>query len=189
MKTQRYRFEMQVERASLESQEWLKREFKTILESDKEFTRKADYIGFSILGIDKKIDVIDEEIKELQELKKNLKAAKEIAVTIGAETFKEYGIDKIEGMGISSITLTNEQIKTKTKLTILNEKELINLGYYKVVADEEAIIKAFSKADEREELQKFCNVNLVREKIPSKLKINKRRSVNNYDLEKIEEVA
>lgn len=46
MKTQRYNFERQVEKASLESQDWLKREFRTILESDKDFTRKADYIGF-----------------------------------------------------------------------------------------------------------------------------------------------
>lgn len=189
MRTQRYRFEMQVERAANESSDWLKREFKTILESDKEFTRKADYIGFSILGIDKKIDVIDEEIKELQELKKNLKAAKEVAIITGAEIFREYGINKIEGMGISSISLTKEQIKTKTKLTILNEKELINLGYYKVIADEDAIISAFSKADERVELEKFCNVDILKESIPAKLKINKRRNANQSLFEKIEEVA
>lgn len=189
MRTERYRFEMRVERAAVESQDWLKREFKSILESDKEFTRKADYIGFSILGIDKKIDVIDEEIKELQELKKNLKAAKDIAITTGAETFKEYGINKIEGMGISSITLTKEQIKTKTKLTILNENELIKLGYFKVVPDEEAIINAYSKADEREELINLCEVSIISEKIPSKLKINKRRNVNNSLFEEVGEVA
>lgn len=189
MQTKRYRFEMQIENASLESQEWLKREFKTILESEKDFTRKADYIGFSILGIDKKIVGIDEEIKELQELKKNLKAAKEIAAQVGAETFKEYGIEKIEGIGISSITLTKEQIKTKTKLRILNEDALLKEGYFKVVLDQDAIIQAYSKADERKELLDYCTVTLETEKIPSKLKINKKRGVNNSDIEKVEEVA
>ena len=188
MKTQRYRFEMQVERAAVESKDWLKREFKTILESEKDFTRKADYIGYSILGIDKKIVGIDEEIKELQELKKNLKAAKEVAATVGAEIFTEYGINKLEGMGISSITLTKEQIKTKTKLRILNEDALLKEGYFKVVLDEEAIIQAYSKADERKELLDFCEVSLESEKIPSKLKINKKKGINS-DLEKIEEVA
>ena len=49
--------------------EWLKEEFRAILESDKDYTRKADYIGFSVLSIDNRIQSIDEEIKELQELK------------------------------------------------------------------------------------------------------------------------
>lgn len=189
MKTQRYKFEMQVERAAVESTDWLKREFKTILESEKDFTRKADYIGYSILGIDKKISGIDEEIKELQELKKNLKAAKEITVTTGAEIFAEYGIKKIEGIGVSSITLTKEQIKTKTTLKILNEDALIKEGFFKVVIDEEAIIEAYSKADERKSLLGHCTVSLISEKIPSKLKINKKRTSNNSIYEKVEEVA
>jgi len=189
MKTQRYKFEMQVERASIESTDWLKREFKTILESEKDFTRKADYIGYSILGMDNKINGIDEEIKELQELKKNLKAAKEVAVTVGAEVFTEYGINKIEGIGVSSITLTKEQIKTKTTLKILNEDALIKEGFFKVVIDEKAILEAYSKADERKSLLGYCTVLLNNEKIPKKLKINKKRTSNNSIYEKIEEVA
>lgn len=113
MKTQRYNFERQVERASCESQEWLKREFRTILESEKDYTRKADYISFSIVSIDNKIDGIEEEIKELQELKANLKAAKEIALITGAEIFKEYGIDKIEGLEYHQLLLEKNQLKQK----------------------------------------------------------------------------
>ena len=189
MKTQRYNFERQVEKASCESQEWLKREFRTILESDKDFTRKADYIGFSIASIDNKIDGIEEEIKELQELKANLKAAKEIALTKGAEIFQEYGIDKIEGLGISSITITKESIKTKTKLKVLNEDALIKEGYFKVVLDTDSIIEAYSKADERAKILNYCEVSLITEKSNAKLKINKKRGVNNTELETIEEVA
>lgn len=189
MKTQRYNFERQVEKASLESQEWLKREFRTILESDKDYTRKADYIGFSIVSIDNKIDGIDEEIKELQELKAKLKAAKEIALTTGAEIFEEYGINKLEGLGISSITITKESTKTKTKLKVLNENALIKEGYFKVVLDTDSIIEAYSKADERTKILNYCEVSLITEKSNAKLKINKKRGVNNTELETIEEVA
>ena len=189
MKTQRYNFERQVERASLESQEWLKREFRTILESEKDYTRKADYIGFSIVSIDNKINGIDEEIKELQELKANLKAAKEIALITGAEIFKEYGIDKIEGLGISSITIAKESTKTKTKLKVLNENALIKEGYFKVVLDTDSIIEAYSKADERAKILNYCEVSLITEKSDAKLKINKKRGVNNTEIERVEEIA
>ena len=189
MKTQRYNFERQVEKASLESQDWLKREFRTILESDKDFTRKADYIGFSIVSIDDKIEGIDEEIKELQELKAKLKASKEIALITGAEIFAEYGINKLEGMGISSITIAKESIKTKTKLKVLNEDALIKEGYFKVVLDTDSIIDAYTKADERAKILNYCEVSLITEKSNAKLKINKKRGVNNTELETIEEVA
>ena len=189
MKTQRYNFERQVEKASLESQDWLKREFRTILESDKDFTRKADYIGFSIVSIDDKIEGIDEEIKELQELKAKLKAATEIALITGAEIFAEYGINKLEGMGISSITIAKESIKTKTKLKVLNEDALIKEGYFKVVLDTDSIIDAYTKADERAKILNYCEVSLITEKSNAKLKINKKRGVNNSELETIEEVA
>lgn len=189
MKTQRYNFERQVEKASCESQEWLKREFRTILESDKDFTRKTDYIGFSIVSIDDKINGLDEEIKELQELKTKLKTAKEIALITGAEIFEEYGIDKIEGLGISSITIAKESIKTKTKLKVLNENALIKEGYFKVILDTDSIIQAYSKADERAKILNYCEVSLISEKSNAKLKINKKRGVNNTDIEKVEEVA
>ena len=55
MKTTRYKFEQMVQSANDKSREWLKDEFRAILESDKDYTRKADYIGFSILSIDTRI--------------------------------------------------------------------------------------------------------------------------------------
>ena len=73
MKTTRYRFEQAVQEVKEDTTGWLIDEYKAILESDKDFTRKADYIGFSIASIDDKVTSIDEEIKELQELKKRLK--------------------------------------------------------------------------------------------------------------------
>jgi len=178
MKTVRYRFERELERVTADSKAraWLKGEFKNILESDKDFTRKADYIGFSIISIDTKIKGIDEEIKELQELKKNLKQAKEITLEVGAEVLNEYGIEKLEGAGISSITFTKSSMSSKTKLKILNHEELIKAGYYKKVVDEEAILALMCGADERERLKEFCEVDILITQKPSKLKVNKRRN-------------
>jgi hypothetical protein len=178
MKTVRYRFERELENVTdnTQAKSWLKGEFKTILESEKEFTRKTDYIGFSLLSIDQKVQSIDEEIKELQTLKRGLREAKAIALEIGAEVLAEYGIDRLEGMGVSSITLSDPTMSIKTSLKIFDHEELIRAGYFKRVVDEEAVLAALCGADERERLKDFCEVDLLVTKKPPKLKVNKRRS-------------
>lgn len=185
MKTTRYRFEQAVQEVKTDTTQWLKDEFKSILESDKDFTRKADYIGFSIASIDDKVTSLDEEIKELQQLKKNLKYAKDIALTTGAEVFAEYGIDKLEGAGISSVTLSKELTKISKTLEVLNKDALIDLGYTKVIVilDEEAIKNALEAGND-EILNKYTQLTVEKTTTPAKLKINKRRAVakNNKEL-------
>lgn len=178
MKTTRYGFEKSIQEVKPESTEWLKDEFKSILESDKDFTRKADYIGFSIASIDDKVASIDEEIKELQQLKKNLKSAKAIALTVGAEVFASYGIDKLEGAGISSITVTKAVEKSNIKLEILDEEAIIRAGYYTKVVDEDALMEALQYRHRRELIpQSAYKLTLVDTSTPAKLRINKRRGV------------
>jgi len=183
MKTTRYKFEQLVQEVKEESTEWLIDEFKSVLESDKDFTRKADYIGFSIASIDVKVASLDEEIKELQEYKKRLKAAKEIALTVGAEVFASYGIEKLEGAGISSITVTKPTTKTKQTLQILNEEKLIKLGYFRVVVDEEALIEALGVPEELESIAEYVRLDTTEIISTAKLRINKRRGVNNSAIE------
>jgi len=181
MKTTRYRFEQAVQEVKTDTTEWLKDEFKSILESDKDFTRKADYIGFSIASIDDKVASLDEEIKELQQLKKSLKSAKDIALTTGAEVFAEYGIEKLEGAGLSSITLTKPNSKTKYNLEIQNEDALIQAGFCKKILDEEAVIKAyegFGSETDKELVQQHSQLSVKTIHTSAKLKINKRKAVN-----------
>jgi hypothetical protein len=176
MKTTRYRFEQAVQAVTEDTTQWLKDEFKSILESDKDFTRKADYIGFSIASIDAKVASLDEEIKELQNLKKSLKSAKTIALTTGAQVFAEYGVDKLEGAGISSITVTKAVEKSNSKLEILDEEAIIRAGYYTKIVDEDALIKALQYKHRRELIpQTAYKLTLVDTSTPAKLKINKRR--------------
>lgn len=179
MKTTRYRFEAAIQAVTEDSKSWLIDEFKSILESDKDFTRKCDYIGFSLASIDSKVASLDEEIKELQELKKKLKLAKNIALTVGAEVFGEYGIDKLEGAGISSITVTKPTSKQKYNLEILDADALIAAGYCKTIVDEDAVLQAYHLENSNlEKVLPYSKLTLENIITVSKLKINKRRSSN-----------
>ena len=180
MKTTRYRFEQAVQEVKTDTRSWLKDEFKTILESNKDFTRKADYIGFSIASIDAKVASIDEEIKELQQLKRELKEAKSIALEIGAEVFQEYGIDKLEGAALSSITVAKAKQKVVQKLEILDEDELIKAGYWMKVVDEDAVLEAHQYKLRKDLISDCYRVEDVNLSTPAKLKINKRRGISNH---------
>ena len=180
MKTTRYNFEVAVQSAKADNKQWLIDEFKAILEADKDFTRKADYIGLSIASIDDKVLSLDEEIKELQQLKKQLKSAKDLALEIGAGVFSSYGIEKIEGAGISSITLTKPSTITKTTIKPTDEAKLIEAGFYKKVIDDKAIVRAYEDGNYLECINKYCDVTTDTVGKHAKLKVNKRRvSVNN----------
>ena len=189
MKTARYKFEQTVQSANDKSREWLKDEFRSILESDKDYTRKADYIGFSVLSIDTRIQSLDEEIKELQILKKSLKIAKEIVLETGAKIFMEYGIDKLDGAGISSITFTGATTADKTKLIIDNVEPLIQAGFYKKVLDDDKVLQYYTSDKYSEVIQSNAHLEVTSTPKPAKIKINKRRGVNNSTHDAIEEVA
>ncbi len=188
MKTTRYKFEQTVQGANDKSREWLKDEFRAILESDKDYTRKADYIGFSVLSIDNSIKSIDEELKELQGLKKQLKTAKEIVLETGAVIFFEYGIDKLDGAGISSITYTGAVTQDKTKLVIDNPDALIEAGFFKKVVDEEMVSQFYTSDKYGHIIQEHARLEVISNPKPAKIKINKRRASANNTTKK-EEVA
>ena len=189
MKTTRYRFEQTVQSATTKTKEWLKDELRAILESDKDYTRKADYIGFSVLSIDKRIESIDEEIKELQELKKSLKTAKELVLTTGAEVFIEYGIDKLDGAGISSITFTGATTSDKTKLIVENTEALIEAGFYKRILDEDMLKDLYDNTQYSEIIRTHTRLDVTSTPKPAKIKINKRRSANNENHTLAKEIA
>ena len=179
MKTTRYKFEQAVQEVKEQNVEWLKEEFIAILESNKDYTRKADYIGLSIASIDEKAASLDEEIKELQQLKLKLKLSKELALRVGAEVFTQYGIEKLEGASISSLTLTPVKTKELKNLEVYNENELIKRGYYKLILDEEEVIKELETLEGKYELLGIASLVTKEVQTIAKLKINKRRGVNN----------
>ena len=127
--------------------------------------------------------MIDEELKHLKEYKSKLKSAKELAVTIGADVFNQYDITKIEGNGISSITVSSSTSSSKLAVTIIDEDTLIEQGYYKKVLDEKKITEHYNNGEYKEFLESCCTFKLTEQTTPAKLKVNKRRSVNNTDID------
>ena len=182
MEIKKYRLQTEMENLKEGNEEWFKDYVRGVLESNKPYFEKADYLAYSINQISNKIDYISNEIKELQELKKSLTSSKELAMQITASILtNEYGISKLEsGVAISSITITPEKSKTSQVITIKNEQAVLGLGYVSFIPDYSAIevdLANKSKA-ELKDLMQFIEVNTITEITPQKIKINNKKAVN-----------
>lgn len=182
MEIKKYRLQTEMENLKEGNEEWFKDYVRGVLESNKPYFEKADYIAYSINQISNKLDYISNEIKELQELKKFLSNSKELAMQITASILtNEYGISKLEsGVAISSITITLEKSKTSQVITIKNEQAVLGLGYVSFIPDYSAIevdLANKSKA-ELKDLMQFIEVNTITEITPQKIKINNKKAVN-----------
>jgi len=174
-----YRLQTEIENIKEDKQEWFKNYVRQVLESNKPYHAKADYIGLSIKELDNKIAYIADDIKELQALKKNLTNAKATALEATATVLAEYGIDRLDGTAISSITITPKKTKLKESFKITNADALIKLGYFSVVVDEQAVKDAMLTVEGMDTIDEFVEVGVVSEETPAKIKVNARRSHSN----------
>lgn len=133
MKTINYPLEMAIQNATHQNKKDLVRSYKAVLESNKDFMRKCDYICYSISSIDTRVNTIDEELNHLISLKARLLDTQQIALEAGVEAFNYYGISKLEGSVFESITVSKPIQSNKKRLVVLNEKPLIENGFYKTV--------------------------------------------------------
>lgn len=179
MKMTNYRLQTEMENINAEKQEWFKNYIRQVLESNKPYHAKADYIGLSFQEIQNKIDYLAEDIKEMTALKKSLTGAKATALEATATVLAEYGIDRLDGTAISSITITSKKTKQKDTFKVTDADALINLGYYTVVVDEEAVKAAMISVEGMDEIDSFVEVGISKEEVPAKIKINARRSSSN----------
>jgi len=179
MKMTNYRLQTEIENINTDKTEWFKNYVRQVLESNKPYHVKADYIGLSIKELDNKISYISEDIKELQTLKKNLTTAKSIALEATASVLMEYGIERLDGTSISSITITPPKTKIKDTFKIINANALIELGYFTVVVDENAVKEAMSSLEGMNEIDKFVEIGLIKEETLAKIKVNSRRNSSN----------
>ena len=177
----KYRLQTEMENLKLGSVNWFKDYIKQVLESNKPYYEKADYIAYSINQLQNKIDYVSSEIKELQDLKKSLASSKELAMQITASVLAEYGIDKLEGANISSITITPEKSKTENVILIKDEQAVMRLGFVSFSPDYEAIEKTLSSNDGYawEELSQYVEVSKITTTTQSKIKINNKRNASN----------
>ena len=187
MKLTNYALEAHIERLNPNVQHTFFKEYlQSILEdSSKPYYQRCDYIGLSLNEIKSKIDTIAKDIKELQSLKQKLSESLEIAKELTAQIFLANGIDRIDGNIISSLTLTSASSKVKTDITILDEKEVMKLGYVRFEPDLEATKLAYATKEGQEELKGLVNQITITEETPAKVKINQKRTANNTAVEEI----
>ena len=184
MKLVNYQLQTQIEYLSDEkTNNFFKEYLQGILEDKaKPYYQRADYIGLSLNEIKNKIDTLTSDISDLQNLKKKLSNALEIAKIQVAEIFASNGIDRIDGNIISSLTITNSTSKTKDEIIIKNENALINLGYVKFSVDIEAIEKALQTKEGKKELNKLVQITPITVTTPAKVKVNlKKNSISKSD--------
>ena len=184
----KYRLQSEMEHLKVGNEDWFKEYLRAVLEDDsKPSFQKADYIAYSINQIANQIDYVANEIKELQAIKKNLSSAKELAMQLTACVLQEYGLEKLEGAMVSSITITPEKSKTTQSVLIKDEKEVMARGYFKVSIDEDAILQAMKTQEGLEELDELVSINTIIETTPSKIKINNKRSSANTTTQSVGE--
>ena len=185
----KYRLQTEMENLKLGSVNWFKDYIKQVLESDKPYYEKADYLAYSINQLQNKIDYVSSEIKELQDLKKSLASSKELAMQITASVLAEYGIDKLEGANISSITITPEKSKTENVILIKDEQAVMRLGFVSFSPDYEAIEKTLSSNDGYawEELSQYVEVSKITTTTQSKIKINNKRN-SSTNINQVDEI-
>ena len=185
----KYRLQTEMENLKIGNVEWFKGYVRDVLESDKPYYEKADYIAYSINQVQNKIDYVSNEIKELQDLKKSLATSKELAMEITSSVLAEYGIDKLEGASISSITITPEKVKTENVIFIKDEKAVIQLGFVSFIPDYEAIEKTLTTNEGYvyEELAQYVEVSKISTTTQSKIKINNKRN-SSTNINQVDEI-
>lgn len=179
MKMTNYRLQTEMERIKPENQDFFKNYVRQVLESNKPYHAKADYLGLSIQEIDNKIAYLTDDIKEMSALKKSLMEAKTVALEAIASVLSEYGIDRLDGTVISSITITPKKIKLTETFKIIDEQALIQLGYCSVVVDEQAVREAMSTLEGMNTVDEYVEVGVSTETIPARLRVNTRHTSNN----------
>ena len=179
MKMTNYRLQTEMENIKEDNQEWFKNYVRQVLESNKPYHAKADYLGLSIQEIQNKIDYLTADIQEMSVLKKSLASAKTLALIATAEVLEEYGVDRLDGTSISSITITPKKTKLTETFEIINADALIKLGYFSVVVDEKSVKDAMLTVEGMDEIDGFVKVGITTEETPSRIKVNARRSSSN----------
>lgn len=160
-----------------QAKQWFYQSVINILENQKlsSFT-KADQIADAFISLDSKLDYIIEQQRLLANLKKQMEIAKELAKEEVSKALLSFGVTKLEGMKVSSITASKETVKSVAKLQILNEDELLRAGYFKVELDLQAVEEALLSADKREEVQDYADMKIEKVVKGATIRINKRKN-------------
>ena len=187
MKLVNYQLQTQIESLSSEkSTEFFSDYIRTIIEDNsKPYHQRADYVGLSLNELKSKVDFLTQDIRELQQLKKKMTSALDIAREITASVFEANGINRIDGNIISSLTLTKPSVKTKTSLVVTDAEAVMRLGYIKYEPDIEELTLAMKTENGFKELDAFVSVSSEDIITPAKIKVNTKRSAINTQADEL----
>lgn len=170
---------MRLHTDNTENREWFYGTVVSILEDVRlPFFTKTDRLASALLSIDARAEYIKEQIKLLQHLKKQLELSRTKAKIEVAKAFTSFGIDKLEGVQVSSITVVSAKETSTTKIRILDKTALIKAGFFTVVVDEAAVKEALYSADQRHEVEAYVEAIIETSTKPSSIRINKRKSLS-----------
>jgi len=192
LNTTRYPLVAEIENLSVSSDsslDWFRDTIRTILESTKETYTKADSIALSLADIESRISYISDEIKAMTAIKKRLSLAKATAQEIVAEVMAEYGIDKIEGVAVSSLSVTPEKKTYKEKITVKDERKLMELGYVNFSVDLESLSSDIKNIQKFKDLDNYISVDIIETVSKPKVRINKKRASNVTQADKLVELV
>ena len=162
---------------SVQARNWFYQSVISILENQNLSSfSKCDAISEAFISLDSKLDYIVEQQRLLASLKKQIEIAKELAKEEVSKALLSFGVTKLEGMKVSSITASKETVKSVEKLQILNEDELLKAGYFKVELDLQAVEEALLSADKREEVQNYADMKIEKVVKNATIRINKRKN-------------
>ena len=160
-----------------ETKEWFYGSIVTILQNEAmPYFTKADKIANAFMNIDSKIQYIKEQTKLLQQVKKQLELSRTNAKEQVAKALASFDVSKLEGISISSITVTPASTTSKTYVEPINKDALIRAGYFSVVVDMEAVEKALY-SDQKHEVENYLDTRTEIIQKPASIRINKRKMV------------
>jgi hypothetical protein len=129
----------------------------------------ADYIAFSLDNLDANIDRAKQAKKELDEYIKHQQSVIDTIKQDSAKWLSDVGVDKLEGMRVSSVT--TYQPSPEQKLVIHNKAYFEHLGLVKTSLDETKIKELLNES--ATDLSKYAEIK-VTHKQPL-LKVNGRK--------------
>jgi hypothetical protein len=161
-----------------ETKEWFYGSIVSILQNEAmPYFTKADKIANAFMNIDSKIQYIKEQTKLLQQIKKQLELSRNNAKEQVAKALSSFDVSKLEGVAISSITITPASQTNKTLVEPINKDALIRAGYFTVVVDMKAVEKALYSADQRHEVEGYVDTRIETIQKSASIRINKRKVV------------
>jgi len=169
---------MKLHTDNAENIEWFFGAIVNILEDKRiPYFQKTDKIANAMMNIDTKINYIKEQTKLLQHMKKQLELSRSKAKGQIAKALTSYGLDKLEGVQVSSITVAPSSKTNKTIIKILDEDALIKAGFFAVVIDSDAVEQALYSADQRHEVEAYISTSIETIIKDETIRINKRKSL------------